>query len=206
MLTLSMQARINASRAASTVSRRLLAKASSTLPARQSVVCNAQVPLPTARASATPPATGGVHETKFDRRTHRGSATATSSEATADGSSSSAFPQLLHALDTHQPLADPDPSLSMGNTAPAWLARRDTHADPASSVVRLSVNDTDRLLNVWWADGHASQYHLIWLRDHDYSDVNETNQRSTDTFSIPLDISARGVELSPCGRLLQVDR
>ena len=69
-------------------------------------------------------------------------------------------------------------------------------ANPAHCITRLAVDELKRVLNVHWADGHGSCFHFIWLRDHDYTDINHTNQRRTDTASIPLDISATDVSNS----------
>jgi hypothetical protein len=72
----------------------------------------------------------------------------------------------------------------------------DPRANPAHCITRLAVDEQKRVLNVHWADGHASCFHFIWLRDHDYTDINHTNQRRTDTASIPLDITATDVSHS----------
>ena len=114
------------------------------------------------------------------------------------------YPLLMHALDTYQPLSDPDPSESMGNTARPWLQIGDSVSSRSTVIARLSVNATERILDVQWADGHVSNYHFIWLRDHDCSDINDTNQRVTDTASIPLNISASDVKLVAGGSQLLV--
>ena len=120
-----------------------------------------------------------------------------------DISARPAYPLLLHALDTYQPWMDSDVSndLSMA-TRTQRMSRERSHSaddqtatscstltstststtpDLATSIVHLAVNATERILDVVWGDGHESHFHLIWLRDHDYVDVNATNQRATDT-------------------------
>jgi len=120
-----------------------------------------------------------------------------------DKSARPAYPLLLHALDTYQPWMDSDVSndLSMATRTQRMSPERSHGADDqtptscftppstsisttpdlSTSIVHLAVNATERILDVVWGDGHKSHFHLIWLRDHDYVDVNATNQRATDT-------------------------
>lgn len=154
-------------------------------------------------------------------RAHNGSTAAAASERLLDPGSVDAFsgntdacatknsacpgyPLRMHALDTYQPLLDADMAGGIGNTARPWLQIGNTPSSSLTVITHLSVDVAARILEVQWADGHLSRYHFIWLRDHDCTDINATNQRVTDTASIPLDISASKVELVAGGRQVLV--
>ena len=161
------------------------------------------------------------HSSALGQHTHNGSATATAmarmqneagalnrlssqvSSRASDNTDRPPYSLLLHALDTHQPWTDSEMSEGVGFKPPEWL-HNGTDANPEHCITRLAVNEQHRVLDVQWADGHVSHFHFIWLRDHDYADMNATNQRATDTASIPLDLTATDVELVQGGRQLRV--
>ena len=209
---------LGAARAVRTFCRQFLVKASSVLPGREAVVNRTRAGRSSAKDSSIP-----ARSSVLGQRTHKGSASATAVASQSPYSAASAFtkllrhtaapaadkserppyPLLMHALDTHQPWTDSEPSEGAGNKAPEWL-HSDARANSAHCIARLAVDEHARVLRVHWADGHASRFHFIWLRDHDYADINATNQRRTDTASIPLDISATDVALVAGGRQLKV--
>eukprot|EP00048_Salpingoeca_helianthica_P003065 m.63473 g.63473 ORF g.63473 m.63473 type:complete len:417 (+) comp12469_c2_seq2:187-1437(+) len=60
-------------------------------------------------------------------------------------------------------------------------------------------------IRIAWGDGHESFFHSVWLRDHSPNDFHPSSgQRQIDTVSIPLDISASKLTVSPCGRNVDV--
>jgi len=199
--------------------RHFLAKASSSLPVRGAYP-RAAGAAPDGAAGRIRPAISGLvspaaarpasllPRTAVRRETDPGAAfdrfSGHATARAADEPARTAYPLLMHALDTYQPLIDADLSEGMGITTRPWLQFADAAPSPSTIVEKLSVNKAERILNVQWADGHVSQYHFIWLRDHDCADINATNQRNTDTASIPLDISASDVQLVAGGRKLLV--
>ena len=211
MMKRSVTCRLGASTATGMFCRQLLVKGNGTAPARGSVQRTGYTGKGETGSRSSMRPISISRSKILGQLTHNGRATASSVEVQRDvvGSSNKAsggghassptslttsYPLMLHALDTYQPWMDaeagemvhpgpPAPIPGFGNRQAELLhLSNNGHTHTASTtIMHLAVNEKDRILDVRWADGHVSHFHMIWLRDHDYSDMNATNQRNTDT-------------------------
>ncbi|MFK7803633.1 MAG: DUF971 domain-containing protein, partial [Anaerolineae bacterium] len=65
----------------------------------------------------------------------------------------------------------------------------------SKTTIKSHTVDPEKL-NIEWGDGHASSYHYMWLRDNAPENRHANGQKLIDTFSIPLDLTAKSIAVN----------